>query len=202
MGEGLPDKRRAILAGALALFARDGYSRANVDAIAAAAGVSNRTVYNHFKDKAQLFETVIQESSHRVAETQLALIDQHLGSIVDLESDLVEFGVAWLAVLHSDLAPHFALVRQVHAELEHIPPSAVEAWQEAGPRRVRRALSARLATLSEPAGGGTLRVPDADRAAVHLMLLISADNLRHPNDQRDMVAAGVSAFLHGYRGGR
>ncbi|MEU7831466.1 TetR family transcriptional regulator [Nonomuraea sp. NPDC049129] len=39
--------RRAIMAGALTLFARDGYTRAGLDAITVEAGVSNRTIYNH-----------------------------------------------------------------------------------------------------------------------------------------------------------
>ena len=56
------DKRRAILAGALTVFARDGYTRASIDAIAAQAIVSTRTIYNHFQCKAHLFQTVIQES--------------------------------------------------------------------------------------------------------------------------------------------
>jgi AcrR family transcriptional regulator len=184
------------------LFARDGYSRANVDAIAAVSGVSNRTIYNHFKDKAQLFEAVIQESSRRVAEIQIAIIDRHLSKIVELEADLVEFGLDWLAVLDSDVAPHFALVRQVNAELEHVPRAAIEAWQDAGPRRVRRELAGRLCRLAERE---RLRVPEPDRAAVHLMLLISAENLRQPNDQQEVVAmvtAGVRAFLRGYEKGR
>lgn len=62
------------MAGALTVFARDGYMRASVDAIAAEAGVSTRTIYNHFQDKAQLFQTVIQESATRVAEAQIAII--------------------------------------------------------------------------------------------------------------------------------
>nr|WSX75115.1 TetR/AcrR family transcriptional regulator [Streptomyces sp. NBC_00899] len=199
-GGGQPDKRRAILTGALALFARDGYTRASLDAIAAAAGVSSRTIYNHFRDKAQLFEAVIQESSGRVAETQIAIIDRHLSKIVDLETDLVEFGLAWLAVMDSAAAPHFALVRQINADLEHIPQTAIDAWQETGPRRVRGELAERLGRIADR---GSLRIPDPDRAAVHLMLLVSNDNLPYGADRRDekeltaMVTAGVHTFLHG-----
>ncbi|MEV6149621.1 helix-turn-helix domain-containing protein [Nonomuraea sp. NPDC052129] len=58
--------RQAIMAGALTLFARDGYTRARRDAIAVEAGVSNRTIYNHFTDKAELFQAVMQESTQRV----------------------------------------------------------------------------------------------------------------------------------------
>ncbi|KAB8189757.1 TetR family transcriptional regulator [Nonomuraea phyllanthi] len=198
---GQPDKRRAIVAGALTLFARDGYTRAGLDAIAAEAGVSNRTIYNHFLDKAELFQTVIQESTQRVAGTMVDIIDRHLSKVVDLEKDLVDFGLAWIGVLTSDLAPHFALIRQINAEVEHIPPAALKLWQETGPGRTRRELAERLHRLAER---GDLAIADPARAAGHLMLLISADNLTDRADLHDedalraMVTAGVRAFLHGY----
>lgn len=199
---GLPDKRRAILAGALNVFGRDGYTRASMDAIAAAASVSSRTIYNHFADKSTLFEAVIQESSQRVADTHIAIIDRHLSKIVDLEADLVDFGLASLAVLDSDVAAHFALVRQINAEIEHIPQTALDAWHETGPRRVRRELASRLGQLADR---GLLQVPDPGRAAIHLMLLISIDNLpyraaRYDHDEiTAMVTAGVRTFMHGYQ---
>ena len=199
---GQPDKRRAIVAGALTLFARDGYTRAGLDAIAAEAGVSNRTIYNHFTDKAELFQTVIQESTQRVADTMVDIIDRHLSKVVDLETDLVDFGLAWLGVLTSDLAPHFALIRQINAETEHIPPAALRLWQETGPGRTRRELAERLCRIAER---GDLAIDDPARAAGHLMLLISADNLTDRADLDDddalraMVTAGVQAFLYGYK---
>lgn len=199
---GQPDKRRAILDGALTLFARDGYTRASLDAIAAESGVSNRTIYNHFADKAELFETVIQHSTRRVADTMVDIIDRRLSKVVDLEADLIEFGTAWLGVLTSDLAPHFALIRQINAELEHIPPAALALWRADGPGRTRRELADRLARLAER---GELEIEDASRAAGHLMLLISADNLtgsatlQDAAAVREMVVAGVHTFLYGHR---
>lgn len=203
---GLADKHRAILAGALTVFARDGYTRASIDAICAQAGVSTRTVYNHFGDKAQLFREVIQESATRAASAQVAIIDRHLRKITDLEVDLVEFGEALVAPMTTQDAAHFALVRQINAEREHIPPDAIEAWQETGPRRVLRALAGRLRVLAER---GLLRLDhaghDADRAAFHLMLLISAAENAAPRDGQskemavtDMVRSGVRTFLYGY----
>jgi AcrR family transcriptional regulator len=201
---GLADKRRAILEGALTVFARDGYTRASVDAISTEAGVSSRTLYNHFLDKAQLFETVIQESATRVAEAQIAIIDRHLGRVVDLEADLVAFGLAWATPLY-DAAEHRALVRQVNADAGHIPQAAIDAWQESGPLKVRRALADRLRALADD---GLLRIGDADRAAAHLRLLITASNPSYraeqdgrggPEDEvRATVTAGVHAFLYGH----
>lgn len=107
---GLTDKRRAILAGALVRFARDGYVRAGMDAIAAEAGVSTRTIYNHFRSEAELFAAVIEDSAAGVADAEIALVDRDLGKIVDLPGDLFEFGVARSRPL-TGFADHFALVR-------------------------------------------------------------------------------------------
>ncbi|GLW11241.1 TetR family transcriptional regulator [Microtetraspora sp. NBRC 13810] len=198
---GLADKRRAILAGALTVFARDGYTRTSLDAISAAAGVSTRTIYNHFTDKARLFQAVIQESATRAADAQIAIIDRHLTKVVDLEADLVEFGLAFTAPTAAEHAEHFALVHQINAEAGHIPQPAIDAWQETGPLRVRRALAAHLGRLTER---GLLEVADPDRAAVHLLLLISVADPSYrgavPTREAisETVAAGVRVFLRGY----
>jgi AcrR family transcriptional regulator len=198
---GLADKRRAILAAALTVFARDGYTRATIDAISAAAGVSTRTVYNHFRDKAQLFQTVIQESATRVAEAQIALVDRYLSQVTDLERDLIAFGRAWVAPATADFAEHFALVRQINAEAGHIPQAAIDAWQETGPLRVLRQVARRLQQLADR---GLLRLADPQRAAVHFAVLTSISNpsydgtARSPAEIDETVTAGVRAFLYGY----
>lgn len=197
-----PGKRQEVLAGALTVFARDGYARASIDVIAAAAGVSTRTLYNHFGDKAGLFRAVIQESATKVAAAQLAIIDAHLTEITDLEADLVAFGIAWRTPM-PDYAEHSALVRQVNAEAGHIPQDAIDAWQEAGPIAVRRALADRLAAF---AADGLLRIDDPMRAALHFSLLISGANPSYrggsmtPDEITDAITTGVHAFLHGYAG--
>ncbi|WP_238161285.1 TetR/AcrR family transcriptional regulator [Kribbella antibiotica] len=191
-------KRQDVLSGALTVFARDGYARASIDVIAAAAGVSTRTLYNHFGDKAELFRVVIQESAVRVAAAQLAIVESHLTEITDLESDLVAFGIAWRTPI-PDFAEHSALVRQINAEAGHLPEDAIDAWQEAGPLAVRRAIADRFAAL---AADGLLRIDDPLRAALHFSLLISGSNPSYRGgpmpDLADTVTTGVHAFLHGY----
>src|SRR5690242_15032991 len=184
-----PDKRQAILRGALSAFARDGYSRASIDAIAKEAEVSTRTLYNHFADKADLFRNVIQASADKAAQDQIALIERHFHKITDLREDLIAFGKAMGA--QQGHAEHFALVRQINAELTHIPAEAIEAWQETGPRKVRRALAAEL---------GKLGFRDPDRAAIHLLLLTLTGDpaIRGTRPDDDDIAAGVQVFLHGH----
>ncbi len=88
-------------------------------------------------------------------------------------------------------AQHFALVRQINAELTHIPAEAVEAWQETGPRKVRRTLAQEL---------GKLGFKDPQRAAVHLMVLTMTGDpsIRGSRPDDDDIAAGIRVFLYGH----
>jgi Transcriptional regulator len=52
-------KRQAVIAAAERAFLDQGYASASMDAIAADAGVSKRTVYNHFPSKQDLFRAVV-----------------------------------------------------------------------------------------------------------------------------------------------
>ena len=52
-------KRQAVIDAAERIFLDLGYANASMDGIAAEAGVSKRTVYNHFAGKAELFQAVV-----------------------------------------------------------------------------------------------------------------------------------------------
>ena len=54
-------KRVVILDGAIDVFINMGYELASMDKIAETAGVSKRTVYNHFGSKENLFEAIIDD---------------------------------------------------------------------------------------------------------------------------------------------
>ena len=195
------DKRRDLLRGGLILFARDGYTRASVDAIAEQAGVSTRTLYNHFGDKAGLFRAVIAASSAEVAERQIAIIDRHLTEVTELHDALVALGLDWVHRRADDLAAHWALVQQISAERDHVPDAALRAWRDSGPLAVRRALAARLAAL---AAQFDLAFPDPELAARHLVQLITVDDFAvsptplRPAALESMLDTGVRVFLRGY----
>lgn len=52
-------KQQAVLSASLSLFADKGFDRTSTSDIAAAAGVSEGTVYKHFKTKAQILDAVL-----------------------------------------------------------------------------------------------------------------------------------------------
>lgn len=55
------DKATQILNGALQEFMARGYAGTSMDRVAATAGVSKPTVYNHFQDKEGLFRALVQK---------------------------------------------------------------------------------------------------------------------------------------------
>ncbi|MDB9529831.1 TetR/AcrR family transcriptional regulator [Oscillatoria sp. CS-180] len=55
------DKATQILDGALQEFLARGYAGTSMDRVAATAGVSKPTVYNHFQDKEGLFRALVQK---------------------------------------------------------------------------------------------------------------------------------------------
>jgi len=197
-----PDKQRALLDGALRVFARDGYSRASIGAIAAEAGVSTRTIYNHYEDKAALFEAVIVDSAERTAQREIAVVQRLLGRLTDLQADLVQFGHAW-STPDPDSAPHFALVRQISADAGHIPPRALAAWQDAGPLRVRFEIAGQLRRLADR---NLLDIDDEQLAANQLIQLTAGTAQPSPVPtaidaaERDrIIRSGIAVFLAAYR---
>ncbi|GAB2592198.1 TetR/AcrR family transcriptional regulator [Dyella jejuensis] len=54
-------KRRAIIEAAIDEFRASGYESTSMDRIAARAGASKRTVYNHFPSKEALFAEILQQ---------------------------------------------------------------------------------------------------------------------------------------------
>lgn len=206
-----PEKQLAIAAASCGVFGREGYARATVDELAAAAGISTRTLYNHFPGgKAMLFAAVVDWTSGQVRDAQIAQIEAVLNPErpprpEDLERDLVLFAHRFTGLVN-DYADHFALVRHLHAEADHVPPEVREAWANAGPGPVSRALADAMAGL-EAAGLIDVR-GDAMLTGAHFTALTShavwqlsySGVVPLPEEQTDhLVAAGVAAFLRAYR---
>ncbi|MFI5529197.1 TetR/AcrR family transcriptional regulator [Kitasatospora sp. NPDC051853] len=208
------EKQMAMASAACTVFGREGYARASVDALAAAAAVSTRTLYNHFPGgKAQLFETVIRWTANQVKDAQLGRLAALLDPArpprpEDLERDLTAVARAFVELM-ADYPDHFALVRHIHAEADHVPAEVLAAWQEAGPAPVGRALAEALTGL---ASAGLLDLHgDPGLAATHFMALGSQPivHLSHygvlplPPERIDhLVTGGVAAFLRAYRADR
>jgi TetR/AcrR family transcriptional regulator of autoinduction and epiphytic fitness len=88
-------KRQAIVDAALAEFRAHGFDATSMDKIALAAGVSKRTVYNHFPSKDDLFDHILQELWDSSAALQAVRYAPNVG----LRTQLIELLSQKMALL-------------------------------------------------------------------------------------------------------
>jgi len=62
----LKNKKKEIILAAISEFAKDGFEKASIDAIALRAKVAKGTVFYHFKSKNDLFEEIVAEGQERL----------------------------------------------------------------------------------------------------------------------------------------
>jgi TetR/AcrR family transcriptional repressor of mexJK operon len=152
------EKRAAILQAAGQAFMEDGFA-ASLDQIAAIAGVSKQTAYNHFGSKEKLYrEAVTSIMRAPVAE----MIDRSL----PVAETLRKYGRITLAKLVSEryVIAHRRLIEQAAAF-----PAMAKIHAEVGP-----GLSIQMLAdyLGEQMTAGTLRKADARQAADDFLSLL------------------------------
>lgn len=155
---------------AASVFCREGYAGANIDLIAAEAGVSRQTVYNHHGDKEKLFMAVVRDLTERCNAGIFATFATFPDQPADLESDLVAFAVRMNRNCICNRDGRF-LRKLIQAEGERYPELFAE-WREQGPGRTWSALAARFARL---AYAGHLSIDDPDVAARQFIALVNAE---------------------------
>jgi TetR/AcrR family transcriptional repressor of mexJK operon len=197
-------KRSAIVRAALELFVRDGFDRTSVDAIAEAAGVSKRTIYNHYGDKESLFLSVVGDTYDAMIGLVEELMEKYLTDVPDgqVEQNIVEFSQALALFAAARSSERSAIIRLIMTEAPHFP--ALRAVQMR-PRSITGAIAERLVILD---ARGLLEVPDPEEAANHLFALTMGQmNNRSlfgalslsDEDITRMATSGARAFLRAYR---
>ena len=64
----MSDTKKSILLSALGLFARDGYEAVPVSAIAGELGITKGALYNHYKNKRDIFDSILSRMERHDAE--------------------------------------------------------------------------------------------------------------------------------------
>lgn len=188
-------KREEIILAAKQAFFDGGFAAASIESIAASAGVSKVTVYNHFGDKRGLFTAAVENECEMIR-GQL-LFDDVEGRLRDR---LMAFGMAMVTFLSRPEMIQFE--QRIAAEVQHEPELGL-CFLEAGPRRMHRALAG---LLEREAARGTLTLTDPMQAAEHLAAMCKglADMERRfagvsdPEVNRRRVTSAVDLFLAGY----
>jgi TetR/AcrR family transcriptional regulator, mexJK operon transcriptional repressor len=187
-----------LLDRALDLFLDKGFEQATIEAIAAAVGMTKRTVYARYKDKAALFLATVQRAIERMIVPEATLRGLDTG---DLEATLAS--VARLRVAQVTTPAGLKLQRVINTESYRFPEIFVMSYEQ-GALPVIRFL-ARL--LQREASAGRLTVADSRMAASVFMsmvvsgpvrLIVSGQRLTQKQiDERQQFA--IRLFLDGVR---
>ncbi|WP_339308296.1 TetR/AcrR family transcriptional regulator [Paenibacillus sp. FSL R5-0519] len=196
--KGSADKRAKIIVAARDLFLSDGFDRSSVDAVAAKAGVSKRTVYDYYGDKQNLLLAVVDESSLAVLEMIEQGIADHLLEFEDLQQALILFCEQIVASANGS-ADYKALIRLVMVEEANLPDSFLEKLDKATEEGIMR-------KFTEFAQKGLIDVPDPKMATKHfaaLTILLVFNQPRRTGSMdaeqtRRIIAEGVRVFLSAY----
>ncbi|MFE6783541.1 TetR/AcrR family transcriptional regulator [Streptomyces sp. NPDC057680] len=217
-------KRQAIVRAARDLFLREGFG-VGMDAIAAEAGVSKVTVYNHFGSKEALFTAVVAggldeplgeggQSGHSEQSTPGTQGGQggrsdvpDLARLVEadgpdaLKAALTDAGRAWGRALRADTEGR--ALRTLVATEVHRFPELGRAWRAHGPAGHHPAVTNALRTLADR---GLLDIPDLEVAVLQLYSLLVFPQMvfeQHGTELGEelgdrLVVDGVEMFLRRY----
>ncbi|MCZ0210231.1 TetR/AcrR family transcriptional regulator [Streptomyces sp. UMAF16] len=202
--EGSAEKRKAILAAARDLFVHEGVDRVSMDAVAARAAVSKRTVYDYFGDKRRLFLAILSDVSESLLATGRRALDEHLPedrpitTVRQLEAALTTLAIdlGTTVVGSADYSAGFALVAQ-----ERLRTPTTDDDIETAP--VQAALAERIARFAE---AGLLDTDNPRLAADHfsaLTLLLAYERqpvpaTADPDEIRQIMIDGAHAFIRAY----
>ena len=122
--------RAAIRAAALTLTRERGYAAMTVDDVAALAGVSRRTVFNHFASKADLLVVGLEPPAPEVVEAFVngsGSLLEDLGTLLASGAESVESERGWLLSFPEIVRDNPEVERAVHERLRIVAQSLAEA---------------------------------------------------------------------------
>lgn len=189
-------KRAAIVEAAAHSFFDVGFAATSIEQVAADAGVSKVTIYNHFGDKGALFKAAVE----RECEKMRGYFSLEAFPTGTIRERMLVIGEAIHAFLFRPEMIQFE--RRIAAETEHEPAIGL-AFLEAGPWRMKEGFSAFIA---HAAASGELVVADPYLAAEQFVSMCKGmgDLERRfgaevcPERSRERIESAVDVFLAAY----
>ena len=157
-------KKDQIHQAAIELFIRHGYEGTSMDNVAQAANVSKQTVYSHFDNKRELFNSAILKLCDAMGLPADLDVEQR-----PLETLLNEIGRRFLTLLVSDEA--IRLYRLVVGQAGN-HPEVGRTFYETGPRTFIGRLAA---LLEQRAARGEIEVPEPKIAAAQFFAMMRGE---------------------------
>lgn len=189
-------KRAAIIEAASKRFFDSGFAATSIEQVAADAGVSKVTIYNHFGDKRALFTAAVERECEKIRGV-FSLDEVPTGTIRQRLNVIGE--AMWAFLSRPEM---IAFDRRIAAETEH-EPAVGRAFLEAGPWRMKEAFTAWLAFATR---NGDLAIDDSALAAEQFVSMCKGmGDLEHrfgehpdATVQKRRIAGAVEVFLAAY----
>jgi AcrR family transcriptional regulator len=178
------NKRKLIVQTAIRLFSEQPFHRVRLDDVAEAAGVGKGTVYIYFKNKEELYYSLVYEGLAELVERCRNRIAEHPTNYRENFLAIIE-GLADHAVHHPQL---FEIMRTVAI------PDASSPWDA----KRREFCEVMEEVIKQGIAAGDFVDPHPERTAKYFMAMIRAVMLYGPSvdDAKDL-AAHVSSILLG-----
>lgn len=157
------EKEAAIVEAARTTFLARGFDAASMDAIALAAGVSKRTVYNRFRSKEELFAAAINESCRRLMPNNVDEVAAHLPP-----RDFIRAMCS--VIVHGIFSVESIALRRIATFEAGRNPELGKLFLESGPRWLVRNCAPLLERMM---ANGEIRKGDAEEAIWQLGFLIT-----------------------------
>lgn len=137
------ERREAILASALEVFAGRGYHAASIDDIARQAGISKALIYEHFGSKEDLYLRLLEQGAADLFSRLAAAVGEVDGAAPRLEAGLDGFfrfveerrGVWSMLFREASDAEVLAVLDRIVAQVTDIVATLIAADPGSGPRR-------------------------------------------------------------------
>lgn len=178
-----------ILSAASDLFFTHGYSRVSMDEVAAALGMSKKTIYKHFDGKQELLLATMQQ-----------FYDEIQAGIEQLRADPALDHAGRLRAFISLLGQKMAVIRQAQSDLRQGAP---EVWAYIEGRREQVIFSELRRLIEEGIEHGVLRAgfdPDlvGTLLTIWMQAVANSDVLaQYPVSAADLLNTMLDILLHG-----
>jgi TetR/AcrR family transcriptional regulator, mexJK operon transcriptional repressor len=203
-GPGRPTAEQArrrhdeLLDSALDLFLDKGFEQATIDAIAASVGMTKRTVYARYENKAALFKAAVQRSIERLTVPPATLQALETG---DIAATLA--AVARLRIAQVMTPAGMKQQRIINTESYRFPEIFTMAYEQ----NTRPVVEFLAALLQRETATGRLAIADPMRAAVVFLSMVVSGPIRvivsgHRLNQaeiEDRLQFAIRLFLDGAR---
>lgn len=203
-GAGRPTRERAqqrhdeLLDSALDLFLDKGFEQATIEAIAASVGMTKRTVYARYADKAALFKASVQRAIER-----LIVPDATLQALETDDFEATLTAVARLRVAQVMTPAGLKLQRIINTESYRFPEIFTMAYEQ----RTRQVVEFLAGLMRREIAAGRVALVDPESAArVFLSMVVSgpvriivSGNRITRKEIEDRLQFAIGLFLNGVK---